>query len=551
MGFIMRILTIVAAFALMATASSAQAEAGDLPACTAADLAALSHSIDGIYELFDRVGSFRVMDDVLAYGHAHLEWRHGMWSLAPLCAPAFEIAMLANQLIGDYVPLILLNSLPDDYGENPYKAGQRSGLARLDALLAELTPPPPAVDAPPARTLPACSADEIQLLLTSLFPDYRRLTTMANAIELTVDYLEFAEALQAWRATLLTRYPPCAEAIEYAWLASQTIGDVSALFAFHFMGLEIDEMPYDQPERQGTGRLGEIELSLRASLPSAGESGESPLSGAADTFTPELQALVETMLYQAVTPSGSNWRACTANELLAIIDLIPNYDALTTRLTTVETMDALLDYSAAMVEWREGLVFDLPHCGEVLEVAWIMSEHLGDLALIYALFLIDVPVGESLLYQEVMNNLYGVRVWADILTDQLEQRQEGPEPTLGSGNLPDCNASELDAINRMLADHYALYDATGVIETLEGYVAFTEAQLAWREVQWARLPLCGDSFEYLLRMNWTNNDTTVAGVLHFFADVPYEDNPFWPATASFKERADVLLNRLRGIEAGQ
>lgn len=88
-------------------------------------------------------------------------------------------------------------------------------------------------------------------------------------------------------------------------------------------------------------------------------------------------------------------------------------------------------------------------------------------------------------------------------------------------------------------------------ETLEGYIAFTEAQLAWREVQWARLPLCGDSFEYLLRMNWTNNDSTVAGVLHFFADVAYEDNPFWPATSSFKERADILLNRLRGVDASQ
>ena len=75
----------------------------------------------------------------------------------------FEIAMLANQLIGDYVPLILLNSLPDDYGENPYKAGQRSGLARLDALLADLTAPSPAAHAPPARTLPACSTDEIHV----------------------------------------------------------------------------------------------------------------------------------------------------------------------------------------------------------------------------------------------------------------------------------------------------------------------------------------------------------------------------------------------------
>ena len=386
------------------------------------------------------VGSFRVMDDILAYGHAHLEWRHGLWSRLPLCAPAVEIAMLANQLIGDYVPLILLNSLPDDYGENPYKAGQRSGLARLDALLAELPAPSTPAAEPPARALPACSTEEVQLLVNSVFPDYRRLTTMANAVEVTVDYLAFVAALHTWRSTLLTRYPPCAEAIEYAWLASQTIGDVSALFAFHFMGLAIEETPYDQPERQGTGRLGEIERALRAS---PGPADAPPLPADAGDQSPELQEFIETMGYQAVTPSGSNWRACTANELLTILDLIPDYDALTTRLTKVETMDALLDYSAAMVGWREGLVFDLPHCGEVLEVAWIMSEHLGDLALIYALFLIDVPVSESPLYQEVMNNRYGVPVWKDILRSQLEQRVDGPKATLGSGDLPNCTTAEI------------------------------------------------------------------------------------------------------------
>ena len=199
----------------------------------------------------------------------------------------------------------------------------------------------------------------------------------------------------------------------------------------------------------------------------------------------------------------------------------------------------------------ERLVFDLPHCGEVLEVAWIMSEHLGDLALIYALFLIDVPVSESLLYQEVMNNRYGVPVWADVLTDPLEQRQDGPEPTLGSGNLPDCTASELDTINRMLADHYALYDAAGEIETLEGYVAFTEAQLAW-----PRGPMGTAAFMWrFLRVLAPHelDEQRYDRRRHppFLRRCPYDDNPFWPATASFKARADVLLNRLRGVEASQ
>ncbi len=87
--------------------------------------------------------------------------------------------------------------------------------------------------------------------------------------------------------------------------------------------------------------------------------------------------------------------------------------------------------------------------------------------------------------------------------------------------------------------------AAGVVESLAGYIAFNKAQLVWRERNWARLPLCGDFFEYFLRMNWTNNDTTGAGVLHFHADVAYADNPFWAQLPLFKERADVLLNRLR------
>ena len=42
-----------------------------------------------------------------------------------------------------------------------------------------------------------------------------------------------------------------------------------------------------------------------------------------------------------------------------------------------------------------------------------------------------------------------------------------------------------------------------------------------------------------------NSDSTVAGVLHHHADVAYAENPFWAQLPIFKERADVLLNRLR------
>ena len=391
-----------------------------------------------------------------------------------------------------------------------------------------LPPPSNSADQRYARTLRECSDAEYEYLSNTLLPAYGELADIANRVETVEDFLNYANAQLAWRQDSLRRFPPCLDALEFAWLASQTAGDIAALFAYYFIGAPEDEIPYSQPERDGTHRLGELANELRAkALPDA------------------VMAAIERELG---SPSGGNWRACSASELQTVLDIIPEYENLTALAGSVESIDGLLEYSSEMIDWRERLAFDLAHCGEVLEVAWIMSEYLGDLATMHAYASAGITAEESPVFQQFMSNVVAVRTWSNVLTDLIDQRESEPQAQPGSGSLPDCTESELDTINRILADHYALYEATGAAETLEGYLAFTEAQLVWREIQWARLPLCGDSFEYLLRMNWINNDTNVAGVLHFFADVAYEDNPFWPAASSFKERADILLNRLRGIE---
>ena len=535
----MRAILVVTVFALLTVMPVVQAQEGALPPCAAAEIATMHDSVSGIYNLFQSASDIRTMDDLLAYSQDHLEWRESLWSNWPKCSRGFEISLLANQLIGDYVALILINSLAEDVEENPYLAVRDSGVARLEALWNDVPLPDEVVDARTSGETRACTSSEIQFIRHTLLPEYDRLTETANSVEDIEGFLAYARALLVWRADSLLRYPPCAEAIEFAWWTSQTGGDIAALFAFYAIGLPEDEIPYSEPERLGTGRLRE----LRENLPS---SPTTPVDGG--SLPDEVMRVIERELGN---PGGGNWRACSAGELETILNIIPEYENLTALAGSIESIDDLLAYSSEMIRWRERLVSELAHCGEVLEVAWIMSEYIGDLAAMHAYASAGIPADESPVFQQFMSNVGAVRTWSKVLTDLVNHRESEPEAQPGSGSLPDCTSSELDTINRMLADHYALYDAAGVIETLEGYVAFTEAQLAWREVQWARLPLCGDSFEYLLRMNWTNNDSTVGGVLHFFADVPYEDNPYWPAASGFKERADVLLNRLRGVEASQ
>lgn len=527
----MRVILIISAIVLATAMPIVRAQDGKLPACTPADLKALHASLAEMTAFFRRASTIRTADDLLAYSESHIEWRERYWSTTPPCAESHEIALLANQLIGDFVALVLVNSLQAEVETNPYRAERQSGTARLQALLDALPPVKYSGEPSPARTLRECTDAEYEYLSYTLLPEYGELADIANHVDTVEDFLGYADAQLAWRKDSLTRYPPCIKALEYAWLASQTAGDIAALFAYYFIGAPEDEIPYSEPEREGTRRLGEMANELRA-----------------EALPDEVMQAIERELGN---PSGGNWRACSASELQTVLKIIPEYETVVALAASIETLDGLLAYSSEMIEWRERLVSQLAHCGEALEVAWIMSEHLGDLAAMHACGFVNIPFDESPVFQQVMSNISAVGTWSNLLSDLVNQREVEPEAQPGSRSLPRCAKAELDAINRILADHYALYEAIGDMETLEDYAAFTEAQLEWREHNWARLPLCGDSFEYFLRMNWSNNDTTIAGVLHFFAGVAREDNPFLPAVSSFKPRADILLNRLRGIEASQ
>jgi len=537
----MRTLLRITAIALLSIVSLAQAQGSDLPLCSEAELLGIHRIMPGIKELFDLAAEVRVMDDLLAYGRVHITWREHLWQNTPPCAEAFEAALLSNQLTADYVASLLVNARKESGDENPYTAWQFEGAERFERLWNALPPPDQASaeETREARMLRACTDAERSVVSDTLLPEYDNLTDIANAVETFDDALSFYRAFLKWRAESLTRFPPCAEAIEIAWLASQTASDIAMLFAFHFVGVPADANPYSAPERQGTKRLGELDGMLRGSPEAVDEAGRLP-----DEFKQADER-------QPRGSISSNWRLCSASELQTVLDIIPEYEALIATAGSIETMDDLLAYSSEMIDWRENLVFNLAHCSEALEVAWIMSETLGDLGAMHAYGFVGVPHGESPVFQRVMNNLGGIPTWSETLSAAAPQREQEPEAVLGGSALPDCVASELDTINRFIADHYALHEATGAIDTLEESLAYSNAQTEWSAANWAQLPLCGDSFEYLLRLTWINSDVNIAVILHFFADVNYDDNPFWPQLSLGKERADALLNRLRGIEASQ
>ena len=520
----MRRITLLFVLAALTLVTIVQAQETDWPRCTAAELAALPPGLSEVTAFFESVQSIRTLDDLLAYSHAHIEWRERFWSNTPLCASAFEIYMLANQLIGDYVALIILNSYPGELEANPYSVGQDSGAARLQVLMNELPPPANSVDAPPARTLRDCTRAEREFVSSSLLPEYGSLTDIANDIETPEDYLRYVQALLTWRQNSLSSYPPCAEAIEFAWLASQTAADISALIALDFMRVPEDANPYSEPERQGTRRLGELGEELRAvALP---------------------DEVMQAIARELGTPGGGNWRRCSVDELETIENMLPTYQSLEDMAAGIKTLDDLLNYSHSQIEWRENLLAKLARCGEVLEIAWLISENIGDLAIMYALQFIDVPVDESPVRQQVMSNIPGISIWEQTLPSLLSAYEEKPVDSA----LPACSESELDTLAEILFEHLSIFKNRGYIRSSDSLLKLIEEQLSWREFGWSQLPLCYGSFEIFLRSYWFASDNAV-GVALELADVPNDANPYPEQQAIGKSHIESWYAIVDGIEA--
>lgn len=292
-------------------------------------------------------------------------------------------------------------------------------------------------------------------------------------------------------------------------MASQTASDIAALFAFHFVGLPAEDVPYSTPERQGTRRLGELQAILRGSPESAAGVGALP---------DEVKPAIERELGK---PSGGNWRRCTVGELETIQRLLPRYRTLEEMAAGIETLDDLLEYSQAQALWRENLPAKLAHCGETLEIAWLISENIGDLALMHALKLQDFPPAESPVFQQVMSNIPGINTWEGLLPSLLDsyEQSDGVEP------LPACAEPELDEIATILLAQLHMFKDHSDIRSMDDLRTLVDLHLGWREVGWSRLPLCFGSFEAFLRASWFFSDNTVHAALEL-AGVPPEGNPY-------------------------
>ena len=221
------------------------------------------------------------------------------------------------------------------------------------------------------------------------------------------------------------------------------------------------------------------------------------------------------------SPSGGNWRRCSADELESIQNILPEYRSLEDLAGKIDALDDLVAYSQAQIEWREDMLAQLARCGEVLEIAWLLSENSGDLAIMHALKFHDIPGDESPVFQQVMSNIPGIAIWEQTLPTLVDSYEKATE----AGALPACTAAELDALAAILIEHLGIFKNRGYIKSVEDLLKLIEDQLNWREFGWSQLPLCFGSLEIFLRSYWFASDNAV-GLALALSGVPDDANPY-------------------------
>ena len=67
-----------------------------LPACTAADRAAVAAKLSTLDTLVEPVFGIESTADLLAYSKQLIAWRSDLWAVLPFCAEAVEFSLLAT-----------------------------------------------------------------------------------------------------------------------------------------------------------------------------------------------------------------------------------------------------------------------------------------------------------------------------------------------------------------------------------------------------------------------------------------------------------------------
>lgn len=370
--------------AIQSGRAAAQPESGrGLQRCTDAQLRGL---LDSVIPEFQRISAtgFETIEaetagEILQYLEAMFAWREKLWASLPLCAEAYDLGLFMFNYASDISKISIMDFAEVSRGSNPYQSEFFRGLVRFSEFMDWLE-----VAGEGYYKLLPCSESTIDLALYDVLKDQQNLAqSPGGAVEDLVTYGEAHIELRERLWSHLPKLPGCAEAFETALLSIQITGDGAAFTSIARIFYDFMEIaqPYQDRVAAAENRLVELDSTL---------------------------ALVWKTETEAI---ANGLPACLSADIDGMAGSISGFSDLAEQGMAVETEDDLINYIKSQFAWRDELWSALTGCAEVFEIAALMLQSAGDLAIQAAFDLAGVPADANPYSAQISHSLGLVERW--------------------------------------------------------------------------------------------------------------------------------------------
>ena len=219
---------------------------------------------------------------------------------------------------------------------------------------------------------------------------------------------------------------------------------------------------------------------------------------------------------------------------------LTGYIEILNQALAVETIEDLLLYDAAHLEFRESAWSDLPRCADAYEVASLMFRISGDFVVGHALAFLGVPRDSNPYVAQLMDDVASLPSWMIPAT----LRQPDAVYALFETSLPGCTAAELIQAaffgHPLFAPDEALEE--NFVEGLNRDDLKTHARIEidWRQYQFADSPRCKEALEITLALSEVGGDM-VSTTGFSLAGEPELASLYRERALSGAQRAQALL----------
>ncbi len=209
-----------------------------LPACAAADRAAVAAELSAFDALIQRATGIDTLDDLLAYSHELITWRSELWSVVPFCSESVEISLVATNTANDFAALRALELSGEPADLTLIRETANEGLAKVAAFAADnQTSSAETAATSQAEGIPACNESDKPYLL-ALREQLRAFSSLISEFESVDDITKYGEVQILWRDQIWKKFPPCQESIKAGHLLIQVTGDtVPAAALLFYLGV--------------------------------------------------------------------------------------------------------------------------------------------------------------------------------------------------------------------------------------------------------------------------------------------------------------------------